>query len=376
MRLIVLRIAISTLVGYFNYGNRLQNYALQEVLRDMGNDVCTIRDYTNIIKHDSFSNRLKRTLLNGTFFKKVLKKINIKGKMTNHRLSIIRENKFKKFTKRYIKETDFFIDQNTKDYTFDDKFDCYVIGSDQVWNYGFPNFSNNNFVSYSKKPKISYAASFGVSDIPADLKEQYRKGLEEIDFISVREDIGTNIVKDITGRNSTVVLDPTLLLERTRWEDLISDNRVYDEKYIIIYFLGTLSDADRGYIKNFAKKNDYLIKDLHSVESPDIWTSDPSEFVNLISQAQAIFTDSFHGSVFSIIFEKYFEVFSRKGDGRSMNSRIDTLLNDLDLLDRWHGSKCSNIKPNYTNSMKKLKDRRNESLSFLRSSLSKVESRI
>lgn len=371
-----MRIAISTLIGYFNYGNRLQNYALQEILKDMGNEVYTIRDYTNVVEQESFFYRLKESLLSGTFFEKISKKANFKKRRADNRLNIVRENEFKDFTEQHIRETDFFINQDTVDYSFDDEFDCYVIGSDQVWNYGFPNFSNNNFVSYSKKPKVSYAASFGVSDIPDRLKEQYRKGLKEIDFISVREDAGAKLVKNITGRNSAVVLDPTLLLERKQWEKLISDNVAYNEKYIIVYFLGILSDDDRAYIRKFAKRNSYKIKDLYSIKSPDLWVSDPSEFVNLISQAQAVFTDSFHGSVFSIIFEKYFEVFSRKGNAKSMDSRIDTLLGDLDLLDRWHDVKNFGKRPNYSNSIKKLKDRRMESLSFLSNSLNSVENRI
>jgi hypothetical protein len=371
-----LKIAISTLVGYFNYGNRLQNYALQEVLKNLGNDVVTIKDYTDIQQHRSLRERIVTSVKNGNFVKKLFSKMDINAKKKNKKMDLEREQVFKKFTNEHIKESDFFIDQDTKDFSFDDEFDCYVIGSDQVWNYSFPTFSELNFVSYSSKPKISYAASFGVSEIPNSYRNLYQKGLNELSYISVREDAGKDIVKSIIHKDVDVVLDPTLLLGKDKWDKLIKDSEVYKKKYILTYFLEEMNEDDEKYIYEFAKSKKLEIKRLYYRKDIDNWSAGPKEFVNLISQCEMLFTDSFHGSVFAIIFEKQFEVFSRNGYGPSMNSRIDTLLNDFNISDRWHSSNSEEEKIDYHEVKMILQNKREKSFNYLKEALNSVERNI
>lgn len=367
----LMRIAISTINDYGNYGNRLQNYALQEVLKSLGNEVVTIRN----ISGSSEKNILKKTLINilGNkpriiFFLKYIFSLNSRKK----KLAVNREKKFYYFTNDNIKESDFFIDEYTKKFVFDKYFDCYVIGSDQVWNYSFSRFSLLDFVKYSKKPKISYAASFGVSCIPTRLYPLYKLGLRNIDYISVREYSGRKIISKLINESSEVVLDPTLLLSKKQWLKISSDD-MYSEKFVLIYFLNDISNDNLKYIKQFAKKRNLRIKHLLFYGDEESWEAGPSEFINLFNKSEAIFTDSFHAVAFSIIFNKYFEVFERNFNGPSMNSRIDTLLGDLDLVDRWH-SKCEKGKPiDYYKTMKLLDIRKRESMSFLKDSLKRVE---
>ncbi|WP_125708807.1 polysaccharide pyruvyl transferase family protein [Companilactobacillus zhongbaensis] len=365
-----MKIAISTLTGYGNYGNRLQNYALQHTLELMNNDVITIRNTTN-----SSETKLKKKIRQQfgynshliLFLKKFLSLFSHTRKL-NYRRTV----SFLNFTKKYINESDFEINERTNNFDFDKDVDCYVIGSDQVWNYSFPSFSEFDFVEYSNKPKISYAASFGVNDIPQNLSDFYRTGLEGIDYISVRETSGKKIVSSLIGDRAKVVLDPTLLLSKEDWQE-ISTKKPYLEKFIIVYFLDYISDDDFIYIQKYADANNYVIKRMSSREDEKLWESDPSEFINLFSQTEAVFTDSFHAVVFSIIFNKHFEVFERNFKGPSMNSRIDTLLGDLDLTDRWH-SKTGNKKLiDYSKAMELLNNRKKESLSFLENSLRGVE---
>lgn len=368
-----MKIAISTLTGYGNYGNRLQNYALQHTLELMGNQVVTIRNTTNpsemILKkkvRQRFGDNSSLTLL----LKKLLSLFSHSKKLNYNRTI-----SFLSFTKKYINESDFEINENTDKFDFDKYIDCYVIGSDQVWNYAFPSFSKFDFVEYSIKPKISYAASFGVSEIPEYLRDFYRTGLNGIDYISVRETSGKKIVSDLTDIKATVVLDPTLLLSKEDWQE-ISTKKLYSKKFIVVYFLDEISKDDLSYIQKYAESNNCLIKRMFSRDDEELWESGPDEFINLFSQAEAVFTDSFHAVAFSIIFNKYFEVFERNFKGPSMNSRIDTLLDDLDLADRWH-SKSGNAKEiDYAKTMELLDIRKKESLSFLENSLKGVESQI
>lgn len=368
-----MKIAISTLTGYGNYGNRLQNYALQHILELMGNEVVTIRNTTNpsemILKK-----KLRQQFGDNSSLTLSLKKF-ISLFSRSKKLNFARTISFLSFTKKYIHESTFEINEKTNKFDFDKEIDCYVIGSDQVWNYAFPSFSKFDFVEYSNKPKISYAASFGVNDIPEHLRDFYRTGLNDIDYISVREKSGKKIVSDLTGAKATVVLDPTLLLSKENWQE-ISTKKSYTEKFIVVYFLDEISKDDFSYIQKFAERNNYVIKRMFSREDEELWESGPDEFINVFSQAEAVFTDSFHAVAFSIIFNKYFEVFERNFKGPSMNSRIDTLLDDLDLADRWH-SKSGNAKEiDYAKAMELLDIRKKESLSFLENSLKGVESQI
>ncbi|WP_341780017.1 polysaccharide pyruvyl transferase family protein [Levilactobacillus sp. HBUAS70063] len=366
-----MKIAIVTIVGYQNYGNRLQNYALQRVLESMGNEVTTIKNLTNV--QNSLPQRIFDSLTTGTFLKKMTDRIKLEKK-NNDEIDGIRESNFKNFTDRYIHETSFTIDETTLDFNFDRDFDCYVIGSDQVWNYDFSSFSALDFASFSEKPKISYAASFGVENIPSKYHELYRRGLKGITTISVRERSGVQLVSQLADRSATVVLDPTLLIDRKDWESLTISQPNYAYKYIALYFLDNLQPDDRAYIQDFARERHLKIKRLGDRSDVKLWESGPESFLNVIRQAEFVFTDSFHACVFSIIFEKKFEVFHRNNIGPSMDSRLDTLLDDFDLLSRWHDVNTNvDHRIDYGKVNLSLMREKKMSLKFLRSSLNKVE---
>lgn len=370
-----MKIAISTIVDYNNYGNRLQNYALQEILLELGHEVETIKNIT--YRKPSMSKRMLKIIKNGNLIKKVNSKLFPKNstKKNIEMYNKIRKEKFQKFSKKFILETVSSIDDTMTDFSKIDYFDCYVIGSDQVWNYNFPRFSSLDFVNYSKKPKLSYAASFGVDKISDEYYPIYLNGLNELQYISVREDAGKKIVEGITHRKDVqVVVDPTLLVKEEVWSKLIKNSPKYQHRYILTYFLDKPNEYTSQYIFNFSKKNNLEIKNLLDINELELWTADPVEFVNLFSQAEAIFTDSFHACVFSIIFEKYFEIFDRNYDGPSMNSRIETLLKDFKLENRWHkNGNTPNGFINYGEVKKLLERKRTESLTFLESSLNSID---
>lgn len=365
-----MKITIITIVDYNNYGNRLQNYALQKVLENLGHEVETLKNQTekNSRIYEKIINLLKDSNL----------KSRIKNKLTKRKrdysLDYKRISNFKQFTNEFIRETEISVDQTSSDFSFLKHTDCFIIGSDQVWNYNFSRFSDIDFALFSEASKISYAASFGVSDIPKSLENKYSEGLGQIDFISVRERAGKKIVEKISDKTATVVLDPTMLLSKEQWKYLVNDSTQYEEPFILTYFLEDPLEVNNRYIYDYAYTKGLQVKRLGTREDLEMWVSDPREFVNLFSQAEAVFTDSFHACVFAIIFEKYFEVFDRNTSMESMNSRIDTLLQDFDLENRWN-REGQNVQSeiDYVRVMELLQIRRIESLDFLITALKKVQ---
>lgn len=227
-----------------------------------------------------------------------------------------------------------------------------IIGSDQVWhpiNLG-THLNDLSWVS-ENVPKMAYASSFGVREIPAIQKNATKAYLSRIESISVRESAGKKIVNDLTGRDVPVVCDPTLLFDNAFWMKYVDEKAIYLEPYILCYFLGT-NELHRKYAELLRDSTGLKIVSLPHVSSfneCDVKFGDfqnfdvgPSEFLNLIKNAQYVCTDSFHASVFSIIFEKKFIVFNRYKTGNgSKNSRIDTLLNVTHLEERRFNDGCS-----------------------------------
>ncbi|MFB8544958.1 polysaccharide pyruvyl transferase family protein [Enterococcus casseliflavus] len=361
-----MKIGILTINDYNNYGNRLQNYALQEVLKNLGYSPLTIRnevinDSRNIlIKNLAY---LKRTLGNT--------KKNILGK---DKILTLRENNFLRFTEKYINETDFKLNSLKKVPIEMKYFDAFVIGSDQVWNYNFIRFSKYDFASFSENNQLvlSYAASFGVNDLPDEKIAEYKIGLDNLNYISVRELNGKEIVERITKRKDIqIVLDPTFLLSEEDWLKIVDESDInIDKKYVITYFLGTPSSEEWGYINKFGKKNNFMIINMNDISDPELYIADPCDFLNLIKNSEAVFTDSFHACVFAMVFKKYFEVFSRRDNNlASMNSRIDSLLTTFDLKQQYFDGRKKDKKIEYEFIDNKLESLKENSLDYLLKSL-------
>ena len=225
-------------------------------------------------------------------------------------------------------------------------FDAVIVGSDQLWTpAGIKSkFYNLLFVPDAIK-KVTFATSFGVSKVPASQKKMTARYLKRIDHISVRETKGAEIVKDLTGRDVTVALDPTLLFSGEEWESIFPKKTVIDEPYIFAYFLGE-NEVNRKAVEKLRQETglkvvtspfmDAFVKKDLSFGDIKFFKIGPVEFLNLIRGAEYICTDSFHGSVFSILNHKQFITFNRASseDKYSRNSRIDSLFGLLGLQKR------------------------------------------
>lgn len=224
-------------------------------------------------------------------------------------------------------------------------YDAYLCGSDQLW---LPHNLGSHFYTLEfapdNKPKIAYATSFGVSQIPNVQKRATRKYLSRFQTLSTREIAGQKIIEALTGKKAKVVCDPTLLFDSDGWAKIIPDYRVIDEQYVFCYFLGT-NEQHRQAANMFKEQTglklvtcpflDNFVESDRSFGDIQIFDMDSADFVNLIRHAEYILTDSFHGSVFSILYHKKFMTFNRFVDGtNSRNSRIDSLCALLGLEQR------------------------------------------
>jgi len=325
------KIGIVTLNGYFNYGNRLQNYALQEALKSFDYEVETVWVKVPAKKRENKMKRVVKIIFKPT---RVVKKV--KSKIFPDKNKAQRMEKFKQFSNKYISETDYSISENYLPEELLNEFDYFVTGSDQVWNPFYIRGSSLFFLSFAAKEKrISYAASFGISSIPEEHLENYTEWISEMEHISVREEDGAEIVKQLTNREVPVVVDPTLLLTKEDWLVITKSAKNKPKKDILLtYFLGEIPKEVQSKIKKYKKKYNLKNVNLADPKQRKHYVTDPAEFLDYIYSAKLFFTDSFHGAVFSILFETPFVVTNRKSKTPSMNSRIETLLSTFKLESR------------------------------------------
>jgi len=365
------KIGIITLNGYYNYGNRLQNYALQEVLKSYDFEVETIWiESPKNNKRKSTFKKLKKVLVNPTLvFKKIYNKLFINDKKEK------RKQRFKIFSEQYINETNYKITKENLPVKLLNDYAYFVTGSDQVWNPYYIKGSSLYFLSFAPKEKsIAYSPSFGISEIPQQHIDNYKEWLKEIAHISVREQDGANIVKELINRDVEVLVDPTLLLRREEWLSIAKPVVNKPNKDILLtYFLGEVPKNAQKMINKYKKKHNLIVVNLANPKHKKFYLTDPAEFLDYINSAKVFFTDSFHGAVFSILFETPFVVTDRKSKTPSMNSRIVTLLSKFNLESRHINNinKKELFNVDYSHTHKILNEERDRSFNYLERSLTK-----
>ena len=260
--------------------------------------------------------------------------------------------------------------------------DVVVVGSDQLWR---PSnivgcYYTLEFVPDNVK-KISFSTSFGVPELPPRLHRHAKRFLSRIEHISVREDSGAEIVKHESGRDATVVCDPTMMLTAEEWLHIQDEKPFADGNYILMYLMGD-NPEQREFVKKLGKATGCRILGLlhgatyisydEDVVDEKPYNVGPSEFVNLIRNAQYVCTDSFHCCVFSILYSTKFFAFRRWPDGSkfSANDRLYTLLKftglERRMLDgRENIENCVADQIDFTDVLAKVARRRKESMDYL-----------
>lgn len=365
-----------------NYGSQLQSYATTVELKKRGIDFEIIR-YKKKITPALLVKSLPR-LVNPVFISdRVLVRYQKKLKLKMHpqleKDNNLRNSCLAKFSKERFTNLSpvyYGYDQLCKEST---KYDAVMVGSDQLWAPGgiTSNFYNLMFAD-DNTTKISYAASFGVSQIEEKMHPIYKKFLDRMDYISVRENTGKSLVEELSSKSAEVVVDPVMLLDADEWLQEIPNERKYDEPYIFAYFLGKSAEY-RNAVTEFAKKKGLKVVTSHHMDSynkvdenfGDYAPFDvgPAEFVNLIRNAEYVFTDSFHGSVFSMLYQKPFLVFTRYAENSisSKNSRIDSFCENYGLSDRRYSGNIDAVdnETDYVAVLKKVDEHRQKSKAFL-----------
>lgn len=361
-----MKILLVTLQGA-NYGNRLQNYALQSVLKAKGYEIDT--PYYTPEQYYTIKKKIKHLI------KIFLGVIGIK-KYKEELSKVKKERLFKLFDEKFI-DNKFFVRFGNVSNIDNSKYCCAIVGSDQVWHNWTKtdkelDFFYLKFMTPGKR--IAYAASFGFPDFSRDI-EIHRDGLSNIDFLSVREKNGYEIIKRKYGISSEIVPDPTILLTKEEWK-CFEQKPIFEinDKFAVVYFLGEKTEKAKSMIEQLINSNIQII-DLMDFMGP-YYLSTPNNFVWLVRNSKYVLTDSFHACVFSIMFEKKFIAFERKD--KYVTNMFDRIVNLLDATNNMQYLE-KNIKDldtldslNLVNSENELEDYRKKGILFLDDALSKV----
>lgn len=336
------KIGIITIINVNNYGAELQAFALHHKLKLMGydNEIINYLYYKNPeFIQEAASKPLIKTSIKNTLKDIALKWIDKYSAARYPKLAKIRKERFDSF---HDKNTMISTTYNSYSALYNTRlnYDAYIVGSDQVWN---PNNGTNIapfFLTFAPKDakKISYASSFGVGSVDKTYYSQYEEWLNNIDYLSTRESDGVNIIKEVTGRDALHVVDPTLLLSKEQWGELAIPYQ--SEKPYILFFVFKKNAFAEELAYKIQKNTGYQIirvcKNEMPVESDDkilnIRDFGPAEFLGLYQKASFVITTSFHGSIFSLIFEKPF--YTVTPASKNNNSRQQSLMHMVGLEDR------------------------------------------
>lgn len=327
-----------------NYGGNLQAYALCKVLNNMGYDAEQIS--YEIVPEDN--NGIKDIFLlikkknYRRFFYKIKKHIlycsNLllfNDEMKSYKNALkMRRQAFQHFNRELIPNTDIiYTDKSIND--VGNKYDVFITGSDQVWN--FDQFREGYYLTFvpSDKTKLSYSASLAKNKLTQSQKSFLKSALKDFTSISVREKDAVELIQPFSNVKVNYTLDPTLLVDKEQWDELAA-NPLFDEKYIFCYFMGN-NDISRSIAKQFANQENMKLVCIpmandgfkfcdNTFADELINDASPEKFLSLIKYAEYVFTDSYHAVIFSNIFKKQYFVFDRDVN-HSMNSRIIEITN-------------------------------------------------
>lgn len=321
-----------------NYGSILQAYALQTVMNEFDHiDYEIINQYSEkVASVDNFLIKIRTLGMKETLHRIVWKFGTKKLRDRNLALQKFVDEMLRTSKKRYNQEI---MATANKDY------DGFICGSDQIWH---PELTALNsiywltFVSQGKL-KIAYAPSIGVDQVTMEQKRMIKNNLATFHAVSCREESGRRLLSSIMGADDCeTVLDPTLLADRTVWDN-ICPPRKFSEKYVFVYLLRGTSQQ-RKFVERFAHEKhlkivtmpflDYEHVDPYDRKFGDIkyWDASPSDFISVIRHAEVVFTDSFHCMIFSCLYHRNFYLFPKIG--KHQMNRLTDLQNMFHISDR------------------------------------------
>ena len=328
------KLAIITLYDDENFGNKLQNFAVQTYFQSIGFCVTTVRYKIKVKPVGTDFNPIKILKIFAHF---ILQNLGFeKDKVKREKFLDKRRLYIKGFSEEYLCTTSP-INYRHLPSDLATQFDYFVTGSDQVW-HGWKNDRHELeyfFLMFAEPSKrLTIAPSFGFDEFSKKYLKTYKKGLEGFEYLSVREERGAELIKELTGKEATALLDPTMLIDTSEWLKILRKPSQYiDDKYIFVYALGGFKGEVKEKTYKLADDLGLQVIDIMDIDSDYYIHTRPDEFLYWVHNARLVVTDSFHAAVFSILFNRPFIV-TERSDVKGMGSRLDTLFNKLGISDR------------------------------------------
>lgn len=312
-----------------NYGACLQAFALQKVIQNMGHDIEIIRYL-----------QTNRNIVGSASKLKKIQSLGVSGLLKyviEHKYIELRKNAYKNFRERFLSfnNKEWFRDDDLAD--INDKYDCFICGSDMIWSEEFSKDWDFFFLKFADKRKsYSYAPSFGKNSLEDENRTRVKNYLEQFARVSCRENGGVELIGSLGIQNAIQVLDPTMLLSKDEWCELIPEKeRVIREPYVFAYLFGNETDGRKSFINTVENKigKVYTLPKFtkKSQNSFPINGIGPMDYLRLFRDAEFIVTDTFHGLMFSIIFRKPFVVLQRH-DGSQWSKYSDRMTSTLEMF--------------------------------------------
>lgn len=353
-----------------NFGTLLQAFALQHTIEKQGIIVPIIkyhRNPKNIATESNFSKILR-------YSPKI-----VLNHLLNRKAILLRKKAFDDFRQNYLHfddSIDYYRDSDLS--SLSQKYDVLVCGSDMMWSSEFRADWKYYMLGFMpKKKSIAYSPSFGKNSLTSDEAENARQYLNDINYLSCRESKGVELLNSLFGLKAHLTVDPTFLLSKNEWQSIINDNsRLIEGKYILTYsFLGTMKHGRQIVFDQLIKNSNLVILSgaegkFRKYEYKEY--AGPIEFLKLYRDSSFVVTDTFHGMLFAIIFEKPFVVLDKSPFGVSADRLISTL-RTLGLEDRYITNDTiiddKLLHLDYTEVNKKLQQLKESSFSYLYNSL-------
>lgn len=374
------KVLLTTVFSGYNYGSSLQALAGKLVLRELGYD-CQLVGMKSLVKGRDI--RLKKlvTILYRSFVLRGSRGANaLSTYQKSYNKTLIGDSvtRFAQFTDKYLQPN--YLSWRGLKKTAKDSVACFA-GSDQIWNSSTMYIDPMYYLRFAPSYKrVALAPSFG-RDFVADYNVgKMSKWIGEFASLSVREDSGVKLIKEMTGRDAINLVDPTLMVDGETWKKNLG---VEDKStnYILAYFLDKPSDSARRAIAELKESLGceviaipYQFNEMDYCDK--VVPTGPVEFLDLINNAKCVLTDSFHGTAFSINLHTPFYVFARDyGSAHSQNSRVESILKKMNMQDRFEPNEVSQkySQIDFNKSEEVLKTERTKARDYLKAALNDIQ---
>ena len=365
------KIGIATVYTGYNYGSALQAYATKNILRDMGYEADILKIKGSVVAGRDIRIGKLITIL---FRSLVHRKMN---NLKNYKTSVS-----KQFPQETFRLFDSFIQneisptlisyKKLKRLAKTDEYKAFICGSDQVWNAAVLYVDPFYYLRFAPADKrIAFAPSFGRDFVPDYNKKKIGAFISGIRYKSVRESSGTKVIRDLTGTEATVLVDPTLSLSSHEWTNLLQLKEREGKPYLLAYFLDEPTESAKNTVSDISHKHNLEVIWLPYMEE----AAGPVEFVSRIKNASFVCTDSFHGTAFSLNFNVPFYTFERDyGDADKQSARIKSILELTHMQDRYEPANLEDCMDLSFDSCNKILDtEREKARKFLEKALQEME---